>query len=59
MEYFFMAKVHEEVIVVKLSKLLKNDQDATSIFTEDAMYSLEQVVQELVGAPVIVEVEKA
>jgi hypothetical protein len=59
MEYFFMAKVHEEVIVVKLSKLLKNDQDTTSIFTEDAMYSLEQVVQELVGAPVIVEVEKA
>lgn len=54
-----MAKVHEEVIVVKLSKLLKNDQDTTSIFTEDAMYSLEQVVQELVGAPVIVEVEKA
>ncbi len=59
MEYFFMAKVHEEVIVVKLSKLLKNDQDTTNIFTEDALYSLEQVVQELVGAPVIVEVEKA
>lgn len=59
MEYFFMAKVYEEVIVVKLSKLLKNDQDTASISTEDTVSALEQVAQELVGPSVIVEVEKA
>lgn len=54
-----MAKVYEEVIVVKLSKLLKNDQDTASISTEDTVSALEQVAQELVGPSVIVEVEKA
>jgi len=55
-----MAKIYEEVIVIKLSKLVKTD--ATSweeIANEDVITSLASVVEELTGEGVIVEVEKA
>lgn len=56
-----MAKIHEEVLIVKLSKLVKNDQsvDSGSIVSADVVTALEQVVQELVGESVIVDVELA
>lgn len=53
-----MAKIHEEVIVVKLSKLVKGSSGDT-IATDDIVAALEQVAQELVGDSIIVEVEKA
>lgn len=52
-----MAKVHEEVIVIKLSKLVKNSDKVDKIVTEEITLALEQVAQELVGAEVIAEVE--
>lgn len=55
-----MAKIQEEVIVVKLSKLVKNNKDNTSsMITDDVKSAIEQVVEELVGENVIVEVEVA
>lgn len=53
-----MAKIIEEVVVIKLSKLVKDDV-TQGIVTEDLQAALEQVSQELVGDSVIVEVEKA
>lgn len=53
-----MAKIIEEIIVIKLSKLVKDDVNQ-SIVTDDLQAALEQVAQELVGDSVIVEVEKA
>jgi hypothetical protein len=53
-----MAKIVEEVVVIKLSKLVKDDVVA-GIVTADLQFALEQVAQELVGDSVIVEVEKA
>jgi hypothetical protein len=53
-----MAKIVEEVVVIKLSKLVKDDVVA-GIVTDDLQSALEQVAQELVGDSVIVEVEKA
>jgi hypothetical protein len=53
-----MAKIVEEVVVIKLSKLVKDDVVA-GIVTADLQSALEQVAQELVGDSVIVEVEKA
>jgi len=53
-----MAKIVEEVVVIKLSKLVKDDVVA-GIVTTDLQSALEQVAQELVGDSVIVEVEKA
>lgn len=54
-----MAKVHEEVIVITVSKLVKNDDTPKSIFTDDIQAALETVAQELMGSDVIVEVNKA
>lgn len=54
-----MAKIHEEVVVIKLSKLVKNDEDGQTLTADDFEANLEAIIQELVGATVMVEVEKA
>jgi hypothetical protein len=52
-----MAKIQEELIVIKLSKLHKDSQTQTSnLAGDDVVAGLEAVVQELVGSDVIVEV---
>lgn len=54
-----MAKIHEEVIIIKLSKLVKDDSVATLIATDDIVAALGTVAEELAGAGIVVEVEKA
>ena len=54
-----MAKIQEEVIIIKLSKLVKDNVEASSIVGAEIQQALEQVVQELVSDSVVVEVEKA
>lgn len=54
-----MAKIYEEVVVIKLSKLVKDGEEVAAIAGNEVTVALEQVTQELVGAGVIVEVEKA
>lgn len=54
-----MAKMIEEVIVIKLSKLVRDNDAADQIVSEDAQAALEQVTQELAGSGVLVEVERA
>ena len=55
-----MAKVQDAVIVIKVSKLLKDSvyDDAQDIINEDIIQSLEAVVQELVGQDALVEIEE-
>lgn len=53
-----MAKIHEEVVVIKLSKLVKNTGGDERIVTDELTAALEQVAQELVGADVIAELER-
>lgn len=51
-----MAKIQEELIVFKLSKLVKDTANvAQPLANADIIAGLEQVVQELVGNDVIVE----
>ena len=54
-----MAKMIEEVIVIKLSKLVKDSDTTDTIADSDVQVALEQVAQELAGSGVLVEVEKA
>jgi len=54
-----MAKIHEEVVVIKLSKLVKTGEGAEPVASDEIIAAIEQVAQELVGNGVIVEVEKA
>ena len=55
-----MAKIHEEVVVIKLSKLIKEtDQSSELVATDDICDALQSVAEELLGAGIIVEVTKA
>ena len=50
-----MAKIQEEIIVVKVSKLLRDSEPNQPIMGADAVASLEAVIQELAGANALVE----
>lgn len=54
-----MAKVFTDVIVIKLSKLVKdNDNEIYKLASDEIKANLEDIVQELVGDDVLVEIEK-
>ena len=53
-----MAKIQETIFVIKLSQLVKDRGDFHNTFT-DLPATIEQVIQELVPADVVVEVEQA
>ena len=55
-----MAKIVEDVIVIKFSKIVKDSEsDVSAIAGSDVQQALEQVAQELVGDAVVVEVQRA
>jgi hypothetical protein len=54
-----MAKIHEEIITIRFSKVIK-DHDPVgvgTIGTEEVVLALTAISEELVGAGVVVEVE--
>lgn len=54
-----MAKIHEELVIVKLSRLTKDSEaDVVPVAGHDVVTSLEVLVQELVGNGVVVEIIK-
>jgi hypothetical protein len=55
-----MAKIVEEVLVVKFSKIVKDTgSDDTSLLNSDIQSAVEQLAQEIVGDSIVVEVVKA
>jgi hypothetical protein len=54
-----MAKIHEEIVVIKLSKLVKDSDAGTEIASDDIVTALQSVAEELAGAGVVVEAERA
>jgi hypothetical protein len=54
-----MAKIHEEVVVIKLSKLIKDGAVTADIANEEMISALCSVVEELAGEHIIVEVDRA
>ena len=44
-----MAKIHEEIVVIKLSKLVKDTDAGSEIATPDIIAALQSVAEELVG----------
>jgi hypothetical protein len=54
-----MAKVHEEVIVITLSKLVKNDETPDAVATDDLVSALASVAEELAGTGIVVEANRA
>jgi hypothetical protein len=55
-----MAKIQEELIIIKLSRLIKDNEKEplTTMAGKDIQQAVEQVVQELVGENIIVEIEE-
>jgi hypothetical protein len=55
-----MAKMHEEVLVIKVSTLLPDNCDMTPIMGEENIEALKQVVEQLAGDNrTLVEIERA
>jgi hypothetical protein len=52
-----MAKIQEDIVIIKFSKIIKdNNVDPDPVINTEQVYALEQVAQELVGDAVIIEV---
>tara|TARA_R110000822_G_scaffold252675_1_gene379287 strand:- start:915 stop:1079 length:165 start_codon:yes stop_codon:yes gene_type:complete len=51
-----MAKIQEEIIAIKVSKLVKDSGAEQSLINSEIVLALEQVAQELFGDNVVVEV---
>ena len=54
-----MAKIHEEIVVIKFSKLVKDSDSAAAIANDELVTSLAAVAEELAGTGIIVEVDAA
>lgn len=50
-----MAKLNEEMIVIKISELLKDSDESRAILDAEMCASLEAVIQELAGPGKLVE----
>lgn len=54
-----MAQIHEEIVVIKLSKLVREqDECVTHLVNDEFIDTLEEVAQELLTSDIIVEVER-
>jgi len=54
-----MAKIQEKVLVIKLSKLLRDNDQESAILDDETLTQLYAVLQELAGSGVLVEMEEA
>jgi hypothetical protein len=55
-----MAKIYEEVLVIKISTLLPDAAEMTAIMDNDNIQALEQVIREFAGDnKTLVEIERA
>lgn len=55
-----MAKVNEEVLVIKISTLLPDTADMAAIMDDDNLRALEEVIRQMAGDNrTIVEIERA
>ena len=53
-----MAKLNEEMVVIKISKLLRDGEDPVTMLDSEMSTNLEAVIQELAGPDKLVEVIK-
>lgn len=51
-----MAKMNEDMVIIKVSELLKDSDEGRKILDLDIVSTIEAAVQELVGAGKLVEI---
>lgn len=54
-----MAKIKEEILVIRVSTITKNGEDRENLLNNEIAGTIEQVVAELIGDAAVVEVETA
>lgn len=55
-----MAKIHEEIIVVKISTLLSDMEEISPILDDENMQAIEEVIKQIAGTGrTLIEIEKA
>lgn len=54
-----MAKIVSDAVVIEISRIAKDDEDLSSVVSQEVVETLEQVVQQLVGDGAVVEVKTA
>jgi len=55
-----MAKIHEEVLVIKISTLLPDAADMTDIMDQENIQALQEVIKQMAGdSRTLVEIERA
>jgi hypothetical protein len=55
-----MAKINEEVLVIKITTLLSDQSEMTAVMSASNVAALKQVIEELAGdSKTLVEIEKA
>jgi len=52
-----MAKINEQKITFKLSRLVRDSDEETLILDDEMIATMFQVVQEMVGKEVLIELE--
>ena len=51
-----MAKMNEDMVIIKVSELLKDSDEGRKILNHEIVSTIEAAVQELVGAGKLVEI---
>lgn len=52
-----MAKIVESALVVRVSKLVKDSQEAAPVLDAEVIAQLEAIIQELAGPDALVEID--
>lgn len=52
-----MAKINEQNLTIKLSKLLRNEEHEKDILADDQLAAILEAIQEFVGKDVLIEIE--
>ena len=54
-----MAKILEEIVVIKLSKLIKDSESGSELASDEFVSALQSVAEELAGPGIVIEAERA
>ncbi len=52
-----MAKINEDHVVIKISELLKDSDEGRKLVGPEVIAQLKEVIKELVGGNVLIEIE--
>lgn len=52
-----MAKIHEEIVIIKISKLIKSEHNQPTLVSQDLVDALQELSEQIVESGCVVEIE--